>query len=173
MNTIKGILEAAKVLGTDFIGNINGIEITRHNKCEHWTREYISKANFILVCQKKHLQTLKEMGVSIHFFKISEISQGNGNDISTTASCTLDVLESLEKYTRHNHLRTVNICNYYDLGQGNWMFRKSKLVEAENLYLKEHLDNIESIHKAVRRLNQGKHIFSAYQEKCKTKRNIT
>jgi len=116
-----------------------------------------SKVFFVLEFSKRHIQPLIEMGVRFDFRKpFDKSDRSNGNDFITTVSCSVETMVLLDRFVRDNHLKKVSMLNDNQLLRAGFPLKVKKIFEVENPVLTAHLERIDEIRKAVRRLIHSK-----------------
>jgi len=98
-----------------------------------------------------HIQALLNMGVNLQFSKKEKANHANDNTLRMPANCSIEVLEKLNNLCRFNHLSDLSLCNKVQL-RSLFPFKEKVDCSNKDVKFEAHIQTIESIRKAARRL---------------------
>lgn len=132
---------------------------------------------FDLECSNKHLQALKQMGITIDFSSKKKSNNTNDNDFIFKAKATPYNLVEIEKFSRENHIYKISIINNHQAVLAGFPLKNMRIEEgrlqygfrySKNETLISHIEKIQAIRKEVRK--NFKKETNVYTNRCSVKK---
>lgn len=154
MKTVESIISIAKILEPGYTtANVNGFVLQNTPVKGSYSNHYEFTIRFDIELNEYHIQPLLDMGVQLLFDDKRKASGGNDNTLIMPAVCSLAILERLNDFARHNHLKQLSLCNRVQL-RNIFPFSGRKVEIAEKK--SEFQLKIKSIRKKARRIKSEK-----------------
>lgn len=167
MKTIVKLTQIAEILnGENFELNLCNFKVSN-----------FKRVAFQIELSNKHIQTLLNMGVKLDFSTKTKSNKRNDNDFIMNATASIEVLNSLEKFSRDNHLNKISMINNHQIVSAGFPIKGMRIEDGrlsygyqfpENKALENHIEKISAIRKEVRK--NFKRETNVYTNRCSVKK---